>query len=59
MRDTILPYDILLTRAHRAVDILCVSCGQYEGQGVYCGVRTASEVPLSFYYPTTFTFMQL
>ena len=41
MRSTILPYAVILTKDH----------SQYNGQGVYCGLSTASEVFLIFYYP--------
>ena len=38
MSATILPYAYILTKAH----------SQYDGQGVYCGLSTASEVFLIF-----------
>ena len=38
MRTTILPWAIILTKAR----------GQYNSQGVYCGLSTASEVFLIF-----------
>ena len=28
--------------------IMPIGCGQYDGQGVYCGLSTASEVFLIF-----------
>ena len=36
MRATILLYVIILTKAHEG-------CSQYDGQGVYCGLSTASK----------------
>ena len=36
MRVTILPYAVILAKA------------QYDGQGVYCGLSTASEVFITF-----------
>ena len=44
MRAIILLYAIILTKAHRAA----ISIIQYNGQGVYCGLSTASEVFLIF-----------
>ena len=41
MRVTILPLAFILTKAHKGR-------GQYDGQGVYCGLSTASEVFLIF-----------
>ena len=40
MRATILPYAIILTKAHMA--------SQYDCQGQYCGLSTASEMFLIF-----------
>ena len=40
MRVTILPYAVIMTKA--------VGRGQYDVQGVYCGLSTASEVFLTF-----------
>ena len=40
MRATIFPYAIILTKVHIH--------GQYNGQGAYCGLSTASEVFLIF-----------
>ena len=42
MRATILPKAIILTKAVGEYN------GQYNGQGVYCGLSTASEVFLTF-----------
>ena len=51
MRATILPWAVILTKAHRAA-------GQYDGQGVYCGLSIVSEVFLIYScqcnYETTF-----
>ena len=41
MRVTILPEAAILT----------IGRGQYDGQGVYCGLSTAFEVCFYFYYP--------
>ena len=40
MRDTILPKAVILSKAQ--------VCCQYDGQGQYCGLRSASEVFLMF-----------
>ena len=43
MRATILPWAMILTKAHRAAVSM-----NYDGQEVYCGLSTASEVFLIF-----------
>ena len=43
MRATMLPKAVILTKVHRAAVSI-----RYNGQGVYCGLSTASEVFLIF-----------